>query len=299
MRAREIMLAPGRTVEANVANPIDAYCEWLVAHGRSQNTANSRRHLLHKMLDETTGDRSNVAVRADQARLWFEAQVRRLHPSTAASTLQTVRHFHGWLIDRDLAKTHPWDGLKPPIQRAGARHRILTRQDCRRLMVAARGDREMRFVLLCALHGGLRKEEIIEARPEWFDLAAGLLHIRASSTWQPKDRENRTVPLTREFRRFLSTWPMPGPWCIAPHIQPGKWRYRYEFRRRWVAVRERAGLPADIRFHDLRRTFASFLVSRGVSIYKVAKWLGDGVAVVERHYGHLIPSDDEINAAWE
>lgn len=54
----------------------------------------------------------------------------------------------------------------------------------------------------------------------------------------------------------------------------------------------------DVTFHDLRRTFASLLVSQGVSIYKVAKWLGDTVDVAEDTYGHLIPQDDEINAAW-
>jgi hypothetical protein len=36
-------------------------------------------------------------------------------------------------------------------------------------------------------------------------------------------------------------------------------------------------------------------VSEGESIYIVAKWLGDGVQVVERSYGHLAPSAGNIN----
>ena len=47
-------------------------------------------------------------------------------------------------------------------------------------------------------------------------------------------------------------------------------------------------------FHDARRTFASLLVSSGVSLYKVARWLGDGVRVVEKHYGHLQPDNGDI-----
>ena len=54
----------------------------------------------------------------------------------------------------------------------------------------------------------------------------------------------------------------------------------------------------NLTFHDLRRTFASLHVSRGTSIYKVARWLGDRVDVVEDHYGHLIPNDSEINSVW-
>jgi hypothetical protein len=45
----------------------------------------------------------------------------------------------------------------------------------------------------------------------------------------------------------------------------------------------------------MRRSFASNLASAGVSIYKVAQWLGDGVEVVERSYGHLAPADQDVN----
>jgi len=54
-----------------------------------------------------------------------------------------------------------------------------------------------------------------------------------------------------------------------------------------------------VTFHDLRRTFASLLVSKGVSLFKVAQWLGDTIEVVEGTYAHLIQQDDEINKAWE
>jgi hypothetical protein len=36
-----------------------------------------------------------------------------------------------------------------------------------------------------------------------------------------------------------------------------------------------------------------------VSPDKVAKWLGNSIVMVEKHYGHLIPSDDEINVGAE
>jgi integrase len=51
-------------------------------------------------------------------------------------------------------------------------------------------------------------------------------------------------------------------------------------------------------FHDTRRTFASLHATAGTSIYKISKWLGDDVDVVQRHYGHLSPADPEINRAF-
>jgi hypothetical protein len=34
---------------------------------------------------------------------------------------------------------------------------------------------------------------------------------------------------------------------------------------------------------------------RARSIYKAAKWLGDGILVVEKSYGHLAPADRDID----
>lgn len=46
--------------------------------------------------------------------------------------------------------------------------------------------------------------------------------------------------------------------------------------------------------HVMRHTFASIAVQSNVSIYKVARWMGDGVEVVEKHYAHLAPQDVDI-----
>jgi integrase len=50
--------------------------------------------------------------------------------------------------------------------------------------------------------------------------------------------------------------------------------------------------------HIARHTFASLLASAGVSIYKIAQWLGDDVRVVQQHYAKLLPKDADIEAAF-
>jgi hypothetical protein len=45
----------------------------------------------------------------------------------------------------------------------------------------------------------------------------------------------------------------------------------------------------------LRSQGRNNLVSSGVWIYIVAKWLGDRVAVVEKSYGYLAPNTGEID----
>jgi integrase len=174
---------------------------------------------------------------------------------------------------------------------------------------------EMRFILYCGFHAGMRKEEIIEARPEWFDLRSGCVNIVETTTFVPKDKEGRTVPLTKEFMGFLAEYGKPSPYMLAPTVGygSGKWsRYRYDFRRPFAEYvksygegkRLDRGVPAvaeDLSWitpHIMRHTFASLHASAGTSIYKIAKWLGDGVEVVQKHYAKLSPSDADINNAF-
>jgi integrase len=288
--AQKIKSEPDLVEDTN-GNPIEGYLQHLLAGGRTAMTINARRATLQSM----QRDAGNLnGIRTATAEKWFRSVQDRCAGSTAVAYLQQARHFFGWMVDHGRMTRNPFTGIAPPLVRPAARRRVLSEREAADLMKACAND-GLRFALFCGLHAGLRKDEVVNARPEWFDLSAGLLHVQASADWHTKDRDNRTVPLTDEFKKFLTGYGLPAPFMLPGRRQTrGRWRYRYDFRRPFERLCVEAGV-IGITFHDLRRTFASRLVSRGVSVYKVARWLGDGLAVVERHYGHLQPQDDEIN----
>jgi integrase len=164
-------------------------------------------------------------------------------------------------------------------------------------------DLELKFALHCGFYAGLRKEEVIMCRPEWIDRQTGeygVLHVTFAADWQPKDGTERTIPLAPEFREFLDNgFPrLPGPFMIAPFkTKKESDRYRVDFRTKFENFVINAEL-GHFTFHDTRRSFASNLVSAGVSLYKVAKWLGDDPDVVSRTYGHLSPDDADLALAF-
>ena len=58
--------------------------------------------------------------------------------------------------------------------------------------------------------------------------------------------------------------------------------------RTFTKVRDQVGLP-DFRFHDLRHTFASRLVQRGVDLYRVQLLLGHKTGTMTQRYAHHCP----------
>lgn len=68
----------------------------------------------------------------------------------------------------------------------------------------------------------------------------------------------------------------------------------HRFGALWRDARRKADLPGKARYHDTRHTYASVLLSDGVSVVAAtAEYLGDTPAVVLNTYAHLMPADHE------
>lgn len=56
----------------------------------------------------------------------------------------------------------------------------------------------------------------------------------------------------------------------------------------WDTMRRKAGIK-DVRLHDLRHSYASFLVNQGRSLYEVQRLLGHADSKTTQRYAHLSP----------
>lgn len=109
----------------------------------------------------------------------------------------------------------------------------------------------------------------------------------------PKTRRSfRTVPLPEvvviALGRHLELHPPTTEGLILHGT--GEPLNRSTFDKRWTRARAAAGLPGT-KYHHLRHTYASNLLSGGVSVAAVADWLGHTPAVLLRTYAHVIPKD--------
>lgn len=234
------------------------------------------------------------------------ATIHKLHTCLHKALAQAVAD---GLIPRNVA-----DSLKlPRIDREEIDP--LTADEANRLIEAAAGDR-LEAIYTVAIHTGLRQGELLALRWEDLDLEAGALRVRRTltrtkgtySTGEPKTKKSRrTVRLTTgavaalrehlerqlaEIDRLGSLY-RPGGLVFANEtggiINPSNLR-----NRSFAKLLRRAGLPPDTRFHDLRHTCATLLLSRNVNPKVVSEMLGHAtIAITLDTYSHVLPDMQE------
>jgi integrase len=176
------------------------------------------------------------------------------------------------------------------------------------------GDRlEALYVL--ALNTGMRQGELLALKWDDVDLERGLLRVRRTLTHadkafvlgEPKTKNSRrTIMLTtsavaalrvhlsrqqEEIERMGSLY-QPGGLIFATEagtiINPSNLR-----NRSLKPLLKRAGLRA-IRFHDLRHTCATLLLSKNINSKVVSEMLGhSSISITLDIYSHLLPDMQE------
>jgi integrase len=182
----------------------------------------------------------------------------------------------------------------PPFAENNRRERYLSAAEVQRLYreLALMENRTLAGLIEFLLVTGARRGEAVNARWEHVDTERRAWLVPLSKSGRP-----RHIPLSDAALAVLARVPRtPGvPWVFA---NPDTGRPYRAIHDHWDNVRHRAGLP-DLRMHDLRHSFASFLVNNGRTLYEVQALLGHSDAKTTMRYAHLSQTAllDAANAA--
>jgi integrase len=236
------------------------------------------------------------------------ATVKKMHVVLRKALSQAVSD---GLIPRNAA-----DSVKPPrVSAPGEEIKPLNQEECTAFLEASRGEKlEALYVL--AVHCGLREGELLALR--WddvqFEADKPALLVRRTLTrgengrgWvvgtSTKSGKGRRVRLTRqaasvlkdhrkrqleERLRLAGLWKDRGlifPNEVGSLLNPSNLRNR-SFKR----IKAHAGVRKDLRFHDLRHTCATLLLSEGVNVKVVSELLGHAsITITLNTYSHVLP----------
>jgi len=247
----------------------------------------------------------------------------------AGSSTRTVRYIHTTLhkalkqaVMDGLIPRNATEAVKPPQPTREGMHPLTPEQAKLLLQVAHESGDRLEALYVLAIHAGLRQGELLGLKWDDVDLEDGSLQVRRTLTiskngplfTSPKTASSRrSVKLTSkakvalkhhlerqlgEIDRVGSLWNENG---LIFASEMGEPLNRHNLTRRsFKPLLKRAGLP-QIRFHDLRHTCATLLLTRNVNPKIVSEMLGhSSIAITLDTYSHVLPNmRDQAAAAME
>ena len=174
--------------------------------------------------------------------------------------------------------------------------RYLTSDQSSQLLQAVRSSHNPLLPLIVSflIYTGARKREVLDAK--WRDIDWIQRSWKISKN---KSNKIRHIPLSLgaiDTLMLAKTHCYTDAECEYIFANPHTQKPFKSFFFSWDAARKRAGIP-ELRVHDLRHSFASFLVNAGRSLYEVQELLGHADIKTTSRYAHL--SRERLSAAVE
>jgi len=250
------------------------------------------------------------ALSPTHVRALYKEKLSSLSPRTVQYIHVTLHKALKQAVSDGLIPRNVTEAVKPPQVRR-EEIRPLTPEQTKMLLDAASGDR-LEALYLLAVHTGLRQGELLGLKWDDIDLEAGTLQVRRALTTAkggprltaPKTKgSRRRVTLTgaaaevlkghlerqlEEIDRAGSLWQENG---LVFASETGTPLDRHDVTaRRFKPLLKRAGLP-HFRFHDLRHTCATLLLTKNVNPKVVSEMLGhSSIAITLDTYSHVLPN---------
>lgn len=279
-----------------------------------------------RVVEETTraGDKSRLEVHVIPTfgheklgaitRLQIQSWVRRLEKQLAADTVRKCYHLLAQLLDdarrEGLIPANPAADVDLPTVPPG-REVFLTRAEVSEIVAQVSAPYDVVFHTLA--YTGLRWGELAGLRVRQLDMLRGRLRVDGVMTrYGPKDypkgKLRRTVPIPEHLieilGRHLAAHPADRDDLVVTNQRGGALDDGGTRTRQWKpalvaadALARKEKRPTLIaakapHVHDLRHSYASWLVQDGVPLAVVQQLLGHRSITTTMRYAHLAPDDD-------
>lgn len=210
-------------------------------------------------------------------------------PTVATQYREANAHLSAATVNRRLAVLRrvchlayvEWEWIDAPIHERirmrpenNSRHIYCTREHVDALAVACDvpGDTSIGDLVRLAAWTGLRRAELkrVATGASGVTIDGNLIILDADT----KSRRPRMIPVPDHIVPIIERIPLP--------VSEWHWRQRWDKARRELNCE-------DLHWHDLRHTYASWLIQSGVSMRVAQELLGHSSITMTQRYSHLAP----------
>ena len=294
LRARIVLGADPRA-EAKARKAVITYDEFFnehyLPHVKMHKRSWARDEELYRLrIKKVFGGKRLNQISRTQVQLFQRALADEGLAAATVNHHQKVLRF-SWNMARSLGLV---DGENPAsgVAMLPEENRVenyLDDQQLERLLAVLRTDRNHTVcrIALFLLSTGCRLNEVLSATWGDVEIERRVFTVRATNS---KSRKLRSVPLNDsaiEVLNSLDRGEAEDPLFVSSRGKKrGATKPFTTIAKQWDRIRKVAELP-HLRLHDLRHSFASFLVNDGRTLYEVQAILGHSTSKVTERYAHL------------
>jgi integrase len=287
---------------ATFADAVAEYMRWLEQdRARKPSTLRGYESIMRAHLLPAFGERRLEDITSDQVEAWSATLVACGLANT--TRLRILTCLHGvmarakrvWKLPRN-----PIGDVEKPAQRHSAEIEVFTPEEVHSLVRAAASEQDA-AIFLTAAFTGLRRGELVALRWRAVDFARRSIRVVASYSERalttPKSGRARSVPMAPPVAEALARLASREAFTseddlVFPGVAGGYLDASALYRRYKASLR-RASLRS-LRFHDLRHTFGTQVISNSaVSILQLKVWMGHADIDTTMNYLHFAPRAGE------
>lgn len=269
--------------------PVPTFDEMMLSYLENRAVSSSVRSAARHLVDALGGCSALSTVSDVRQFIRFHSKQGRAPGTINKMLVLWSAALNEWNRETGSTLPNPVSGQK--LREPEGRIRWLTKIEAKRLIDAAGYETDhLADAIALTLYTGMRRDELLSLEWSRVDLQAGLIHLQADKT---KSKRGRTVPLSEEAKDVIRARSQ----YRAKHC-PGS-RYvicssdgqRFlDLKRSFKTALRTSGID-DFRWHDLRHTFAAWLITAGVRLPEVRDLLGHSSIRMTERYAHLAPEN--------
>lgn len=264
-------------------NEYMAYCR----ENKSKHYVKGSIKTTFTMLEKALGNPllNDISVRAVDK---FISAKYKTAPYSAVLTYRVIKAAMNKAIQWGYLKENPLRNLKCP--RVPRKLPLFISQEELNSIISNIEDSRIKRMCEFAFYTGMRLSEMTNLTWECVNLHNRIITIKNNGSFTTKNKTDRIVPIcskVQDILLFETEWNKKyHSTYVFNKVPKVKYNEDYVSKKFKSAVKNTTVNP-DVHFHTIRHSFASMLVSKGVSLYVVKELLGHSDFATTQIYAHL------------